>query len=67
MKFSVALLCPLPCSDIHDLLPYGYDFNTGNPGLGEDSKTVAEMDADWFEENKLVDETVSENVQCYVT
>ena len=55
MKFSVALLCPLPCSDIHDLLPYGYDFNTGNPGLGEDSKTVAEMDADWFEENKLVD------------
>ena len=54
-KFSVTSLHPLSCSDIHDLLPYGYDFDTGNPGFGEDSKMVAEMEADWFEDNKLAD------------
>ena len=54
-KFSVASVRPLPCSDVHDLLPYGYDFDTGNTGFEEESEILKETEADWFEDIETPD------------
>jgi hypothetical protein len=48
-KFSAMCVFPFHCTDDHELLPYRYDFDTGNTSFGEDPNTIMETEADWLD------------------